>query len=259
MKLMTINLHALPPSWEESKLVAFADVIAKERPDVVALQELYQPMEVKGDPLTPILTALSERGACYHGLFRPVKVGYEQYWEGLGILSATPITALYFYPVSQTTDPYNWKKREILAVSAEGYPNELFCSLHLGRWDDPDEPFLQEWERTLNCLAPFEGKRIWLMGDFNNPAHRTGEGYARMIADGWQDCFLAACQREGDATVQGTIDGWAEDALPKRIDFIFCNRPTGIDCARVIFDGVHSPNVSDHFGVWAETCREESK
>ena len=258
MKLLTINLHALPPAWGQAQAEAFADTLAKERPDVVALQELYLPVEEKGDPLSPLLAALDRRGVHYHGLFRPVKIGYERYREGLGILSVSPITSLYFYPVSETTDDYNWKKREILAVSVEQYPRELFCSVHLGRWDDPDEPFAAEWERTMAHLAPLQQKgRVWLMGDFNNPAHREGEGYERIIADGWQDCFLAAPIRRGNATVLREIDGWEGDKSPKRIDFIFCDHPADITHAKTVFDGEEYPILSDHCGVFVEVSPEE--
>ena len=240
MKLMTINLHALPPSWGEEQVAAFADAIAMERPDVVALQELFTPLAEKSDPLAPILAALAKRGAHYHGLFRPV-------------LTSSPITSLRFYPISATTDEYNWKKREILMVSVEKYPQDLFCTVHFGRWEDEDEPFGAEWERTLAHLAPFrQAHRIWLMGDFNNPAHREGEGYDQILADGWQDCFVSAVCREGDATVMGAIDGWAGDEPPKRIDYIFCNSLVQVSRSKVIFDGERYPVVSDHFGVCVE-------
>ena len=136
------------------------------------------------------------------------------------------------------------------------HPDELFFSVHYGWWGDADEPFGRQWAKTTAYLAPLrESRRIWLMGDFNNPANRRREGYDRIVSDGWQDAYLAARHREGEATVHGAIDGWRGDDSGKRIDFIFSSPFGKINRAKVIFDGHRYPVVSDHYGLCID-CEE---
>ena len=47
MKLMTLNTHSLVEPGYENKLKLFAEVVLRERPDVIALQEVNQSM---GEP-----------------------------------------------------------------------------------------------------------------------------------------------------------------------------------------------------------------
>ena len=60
-------------------------------------------------------------------------------------------------------------------------------------------------------------------------------------------------------TVSGVIDGWRDKiAGPEklsgmRIDQIWCSRKTQIKSSNVIFNGVNSPVVSDHYGVIVQT------
>ena len=42
MKLITLNTHSLLEEHYEEKLRAFADLICKERPDILAMQEVNQ-------------------------------------------------------------------------------------------------------------------------------------------------------------------------------------------------------------------------
>ncbi len=258
MKLLTLNLHNLPLTWGKAKMDAFAKAIEAERPDVIALQEVFASTQGENDPLSSILSFLKERGANYYGVWKPIKIGYGIYREGMAILSTSPITAEYFSIVSDIEDENDWKKRGIIGVSVEKYPDQLFFSVHYGWWGDAEEPFARQWAKTVAYLAPYREKhRIWLMGDFNNPAHRRGEGYDRMIADGWQDAYLLASHREGEATVAGEIDGWQGDERSKRIDLILTNRPGRIAWAKVIFDGQRYPAISDHYGLCVQLVSEE--
>ena len=42
MKLITLNTHSLIEEHYEEKLHAFAEVVRKEKPDILALQEVNQ-------------------------------------------------------------------------------------------------------------------------------------------------------------------------------------------------------------------------
>ena len=253
MKLLTLNLHNLPLTFRKEHLDAFAKAIAELRPDLIALQEVFAVDTADSDPLAPILDFLRLNGLHYHGVWKPIKIGYGAYREGMAILSHSPIIEEHFVTVSDTEDENDWKKRGILGVAVADHPDELFFSVHYGWWGDADEPFARQWTKTVGFLAPLQkDRRVWLMGDFNNPAHRRGEGYDLLIRDGWQDAYLAAARREGEITVPGAIDGWQGDASGKRIDFVFASRPAKIGCAMTVFDGVRHPVLSDHYGLWVE-------
>ena len=58
-----------------------------------------------------------------------------------------------------------------------------------------------------------------------------------------------AKERKGEATISGEIDGWESNRKSLRIDYIFCNKDIPITKSEVLFDGVKTPQISDHFAV----------
>lgn len=261
MKLLTLNFHNFPHGPGEIARRELADAIAKERPQIVALQELYQEADnLPSDPLAPLLALLRQQGAHYYGIWQGIKRGYEHYHEGLALLSQSPITERVCLPVSRSADYDHWKTRKLLGIRTRAHPHDLFFSVHYGWWNDADEPFSTQWTNTKEALAPLQtSSRIWLMGDFNNPAEVRGEGYDCMRADGWQDCYALAAHREGEATVADAIDGWQESRGKKRMDFILCDRPVSVERVQVVFDGVRYPVLSDHYGVLAQISEDFPK
>ena len=109
MKLLTINTHSLHEENYPRKLEEFIDVIAKERPDIVAMQEVNQTADapLAGKPLlvgyvpckeNDILVREDNHAA--QAAFRfhfaglpcswtwvPAKIGYGKYDEGMAIFS----------------------------------------------------------------------------------------------------------------------------------------------------------------------------
>lgn len=256
MKLLTLNFHNFPDERCDYARQELVRTLQTERPDVVALQEVYR-RRGEEDPLSPILAML---GGEYHGVWQRVKIGYGIYDEGLALLSNSPIRETFFFPVSRSCDENNWKTRKILGIRTASNPDDLFFSVHYGRWQDIDEPFAHQWAKTAEALALISARsRVWLMGDFNNPADVRGEGYDLILRDGWQDLYTLAVHQEGEATVSGEIDGWEGDRGRKRIDLLLCNRPVSVSSARVVFDGLRYPIISDHYGVLAEAESERER
>ena len=144
-----------------------------------------------------------------------------------------------------------------MGIRLEGI-SDWFYSVHLGWWDDEQEPFRQQWTVLERKLAQKKKHGpVWFLGDFNAPAEIRGEGYDYVTASGWHDTYLLADQKEGCATVRGIIDGWhtkpnTMDGL--RIDQIWCNKPQSITHSQVVFDGINGPIISDHFGLMVETA-----
>lgn len=272
MKLLTLNTHSLAEENYKRKLSDFVEVIARERPHVMALQEVNQGQDApeistkkltgyvacqsdvilrRGNHALAVAEGLSALGIRYHWTWLPVKRGYGIYDEGVAILSRFLLESTEVLPVSHTQDYGCWKTRKLLGARIGGI---WFYSVHLGWWDDPDEPFAGQWARIHRHMTHRDP--VFLMGDFNSPAETRHEGYDLIIRDGWADTYVLATSRDKGITVGGRIAGWTHRDLPSegaRVDHIFCNRPWRISSSRVIFNGDNGPVVSDHFGVMVET------
>ncbi len=274
MKLLTLNTHSLIEENYEQKLRAFTEAIATEQPDMIALQEVNQSVDaapVKEPPAgyTPanedvvlradnhvlrVAEILGNAGIFYSWTWLPLKCGYCKYDEGIAWMSRSEIADVSTPLVSTINDYYNWKTRRLLGIRTKERAEEWYYSVHYGWWDDPEEPFLNQWQRTLGHMQ--RHKRVWLMGDFNNAAGVRGEGYERMLLDGWYDSYLLAEEKDAGMTVCKVIDGWRDkgsNASGMRIDQIWCNERAEVRNSRVIFNGINYPIVSDHCGVIIET------
>ena len=275
MKLLTLNAHSLIEPDYEQKLKGFISGVLEFRPEVIALQEVNQRVDTPpagGEVLAGFAPAgsavpvradnhaaravqlLREAGVSCSWSWLPVKLGYGRYDEGLAILLLKGrIARVESCRISQTDDYANWKTRRVLAVQPEGAP-DWFCSVHMGWWGDAQEPFAAQWETLARFIARLAGEGpVWLMGDFNAPAEVRGESYDCICRAGWHDCWTLAERRSGSATIPGVIDGWRNVRGGARIDHIWCSRAPQVKQAAVVFDGVHQPVVSDHFGVMIET------
>ena len=276
MKLFTLNTHSLVEGEGEYQASVLAEAILDEGFDVIALQEVNQPRNAaaieadklwhftacseqiplrEGNFAYAVICALASAGAHYHWCYLPVKIGYGKYDEGLAFLCRTPILAWDSALLSLRSDYDNWKTRRMLCVRTEGY-EDWFFNLHLGWWEDEEEPFVAHWARLLPHLS--DKKRYWLMGDMNAPAELEGEGYDLFRNSGLYDAYALAEQRSGEGTARARIDGWRDrgtfaDWL--RIDQIWSSHARRILSCNTMLDGVRYPVISDHFGV-AVTAEE---
>ena len=249
MKLLTLNTHSLIEPDYEAKRKIFVDFIAREQPEVFALQEVnqtaaapllgeiparYYPCSgntvlLKADNhAAAVARMLEKQGVQYHWSWLPAKIGYDRYDEGAAVFSRAPITAAENLLLSKSDDYSCWKTRRTLGICAG---DVWYYTVHLGWWKDEVEPFAAQWE-TLSRAAGAK-KTAFLLGDFNSEADVRGEGYTVMQAiDGWRDAPDAAAK--------------------KRIDQIWCSQAIAVKSTRVVFDGLREPQVSDHAGVLIE-------
>ncbi len=256
IKILTINTHSIiEPDYEE-KLDYFVGEIAKNPPDIIAMQEVNQTAssrlasEVYGfmpcisrmiredNHALRVAGKLCEKGVDYHWTWVPVKLGYGKFEEGLAFLSRYPLIGTYTSYISTTHEYSNWKTRRMLGIFTE---KGDFYNVHMGWWNDEEEPFIGQWERVNRYISG----AAWLMGDFNSPDDVRGEGYDAVIESGWKDLCPT------DHTVAKKIDGWEEDRR-QRLDYIFSNFDARIISSKTIFDGVNGKEISDHFGVLAQ-------
>lgn len=277
MKLLTINTHSLIESDYMKKLRQFTQVICRELPDIIAMQEVnqsadapevpqklltnYCPCEENHIPVRMdnhafnVARLLQEAGITCFWTWLPAKLGYSVYDEGLALFSLkhriTDIDSLY---TSSSRDYQNWKTRRVLGIRTD-MGSDWFYTVHMGWWADEEEPFRAQWERLQSHLNEKNNSRIWLLGDFNSPAEVRGESYDYISASGWQDTWLLAAEKDSGITVNNVIDGWKDQISSQarqngmRIDHIWCSQTTPIQKSQVIFNQKNHPVISDHFGV----------
>ena len=278
MKLLTLNTHSLVEDNYSTKLDAFVSAIAEQRPDIIALQEVNQTIaetqvDVISEGYVPCVENIVIRkdnhvykaaelleGAWvkYYWTWLPLKKGYNKYDEGIALMSRSRIIETDVVRISETDDYNNWKTRKIIGIRTEAAPDEWFFSVHYGWWDDLDEPFQNQWQKTVEYMKKYS--RVWLMGDFNSPAEVRNEGYDMINSSGWYDSYTLARIRDNGITVGKVIDGWRDKVSGTdgmRIDQIWCSQKAEIASSEVIFNGANKPVVSDHYGVVAEYERSE--
>lgn len=277
MKLMTINTHSIIEENYIGKTSIFIDEVAKLQPDIIAMQEANQTAEaaraVSGQALgrcsnnqesrplkadnhaAKVAEALRKAGIEYNWTWLPMKLGYGKYDEGLAVFCRRPIAETNVILLSSNGDYASWRTRYALGIRPAG-TEDWFYTVHLGWWDDEEEPFENQWRRLETAVKEknHQGK-IFLMGDFNSPAQVSHEGYDLIKKSGWQDTYLLAQEKDAGNTVRGVIDGWRGKLTQKqmlegmRIDHIWCSESIKVHYSRTCFDGINEPVVSDHFGL----------
>lgn len=270
MKLLSLNTHSLHGEDFEERATIFCAALAKEQPDLVALQEVNQPRDGRppegelplghtpsrtdipmhqGNYALRIAEEMAARGVDYFWTWLPMKIGYGRYDEGLAVFSRRPFGELHAFSIGRVENYADHHTRMALLVRPEG-SSLHFCNLHMSRWQDSVSPFSGEWERLTEELG--QEKPVVLMGDFNAPAEVRGEGYDLVSRCGFYDAYELAEVHSGSGTAREGIDGWQEDKESGRllrIDQIRPSHPFRVKEYRTVFDGVDYPTVSDHFGV----------
>lgn len=270
MKLLTSNTHSIIEENYKEKLEYFAQWIADNDYDVVTVQESNQTHNgeeaeltaeyipsneniviKKDNHLLNTIKFLNNKGKKYYWVWTPVKIGYDIYDEGIGIISKEKPKEIKEFYLTESKSYKNWKVRKALGIKIEiDGKDRWFYTVHTGWWDDSEECFENQLAR-LNKELRFVKEDIYLMGDFNNPAEIRDEGYDALLKSGWNDTYTAAEKRDEGITVSGLIDGWKEhkELNSMRIDFIFKNNKNLVMESKVVFNGKNGKVVSDHFAV----------
>ena len=279
MKLLTLNTHSLQEKNYLEKLKQFIQVILIEKPDIIAMQEVNQTANSKlatKDLLSGFITCsnekisirednyaaqvskyLHESGISCSWTWISSKIGYSKYDEGLSLISLNQkITNVDSFYISKIHDYQNWKTRKVLGIQTS-YSKDWFFTVHMGWWQDEEEPFADQWNLlNFNLQEKInDGSNIWIMGDFNSPAEIRDQGYDCVQKSGWFDTYSLAAEKDDGLTVKGQIDGWKTSHEKEqfiqgmRIDHIWCSNLIKIKSSKVVFNGINHPVVSDHFGV----------
>ncbi|MDY3368707.1 endonuclease/exonuclease/phosphatase family protein [Zhenhengia yiwuensis] len=260
MKLLTLNCHSWQEVDQQHKIKVLAQEIKDKGYDVIALQEVSQPIDgdvvvqglKEGNFVYALLDALKEIDVTeYDFRWGFSHIGYEVYEEGLCLLSKHPIVEEQEFFVTKGHDTNYWKTRKIVKIAIDYKGKTIdFYTCHLGWWIDEEEPFKYQID-TLN-VSINSNRLSFMMGDFNNNANVRDEGYDYMISKGWVDTYTLAEKKDEGITVQGKIDGWEKNQAGLRIDLIWANQPIKVLKSQVCFNGINKEIVSDHFGVEME-------
>ena len=278
LKLLTLNAHSLHGNESERRrrLLGLCDTLERQRPHIIALQEVNQPVDApyadtdhtkgyyraatcvapvplkKGNFVIDLVWEMARRGIPYHFTFLPIKIGYGRFDEGLAVLSVSPIRSACGFYISRCEDYDDHNTRMALLVEIKDR-DIMICNIHTSRYDHKPDPFYDQWLRLVSRLP--ENRSLFLMGDLNCPAEVRGEGYDRVCEAGYFDAWRMADIRVGEKeTAETQIDGWKDGASCGRIDYIFSSfypKADKITYTRVL-DGERGERVSDHFGVMAE-------
>ena len=262
MKLLTLNIHGVIDTKYDEKIDVFCSAILKHQPDVIALQEVMQPIanekvdlqgeiivlgEIpikKGNLLLNIINRLREHNLKYHTAYVGLKKAYDYYDEGLAVLSKNEICSFELVQLSKFNEYDNYKTRFALGIRSD---ETWFYSVHFNWEDDSDSPFIYEWKEIENVTK--SKKNIYLMGDFN--LSPKSKGYDTIL-ESYFDTYLLANEIDNGITVKGEIDGWSGKKEDKRIDYIFTKKNIAIKSSYTIFNGKNEKKISDHYGVLVE-------
>lgn len=276
MKVLTINVHGWIEEDSYQKIKELAAVIAKKDYEIIALQEVNQLMEndvvshpyfvqsaneenaiqLKAENYVGVLIQeLEALGKKYYWSWSANHIGYDQYDEGLSILSKSTQDAETI-TVSETTDYDTTATRNVLRANVKVDGEEwTVLNGHFSWWKDEENNlvFKDEWDKMQQYLENINKERVIFMGDFNNEADVSEQGYDYILEQSsfLKDSYTVADKRTGHATMAAGIDGWEDATSGKRIDLIFVSENIEVEESNVIFDGRNEMVISDHFGVEA--------
>jgi len=230
LRVMSYNIHVGVGMDKKLDLQRIADVIIKEKPDLVGLQEVDRGVErtQRKDEIVELATLTRMEYAFAHNL------NYQGGQYGVAILSR--------YPILTSDHRMFQNKRETerrgmirVEVKFEGKPLH-FVTTHLD-YQFPDGR-LFEAEQMLEFLKDVRGTLI-VVGDFNDEPN--GSTY-KLMSTKFGDAWLANREKQLGFS-------YPADKPIKRIDYIFFRSSANVKAKRAWV--VETP-ASDHIPVVAD-------
>ncbi len=230
LRVMSYNVHVGIGMDKRLDLRRVAEVIRRERPDLVGLQEIDRGTERTGrvDQIAELarLTGM-------HYAFAP-NLNFQGGWYGVAILSRFPLLATEHARFQHRREA---ERRGYLRVDVEiGKRPVSFVTTHLDYQHDDNRLF--ETEQLLKAVSGVTAP-LMVAGDFNDePAGRSYQLMLSRFADAWV---------AGGAAGAGLT--YPADVPRKRIDYIF-HAPS--ERTRTRRAWVIESTASDHRALVAE-------
>ena len=252
LKVVTYNLQGMRPgsNWQV-RLVFIIQFLEEIDPDIICLQEINETQTGGGDDnmARTIAEALGEHfGMEYHYYFAQTHIAWDEFREGVGIISKHPVTNEGFRSLPRGTflRKVAWNRID----TPLGFLN--IFSTHLSYQAGDNEIRVQQVEEIMNYISETEAANpstaAILGGDFNTT---PGTDPINLLVNAAGDSHYV----DTYATANPGMSGYTVPAEnpESRIDYLFY-RNTGsllIDSSIVVmnstYDGTHYP--SDHLGV----------
>ncbi|KRL02453.1 endonuclease exonuclease phosphatase family protein [Liquorilactobacillus capillatus DSM 19910] len=168
--------------------------------------------------------------------------------EGLAIFSKVPFTAVRAKLLTEEITYREQQCRKGLAAYLED--GRILANVHFSR---QYEQFLLEWNKMTMWLKTIKKNNpLFLMGAFNIDAESNIAGYKK-ICESFQDTYATALSRGDGLTIRGAVNGWQDNQIGKRTDYILASPAQPIISSRIYFEGDLTPRISSHAGVVIET------
>jgi endonuclease/exonuclease/phosphatase family metal-dependent hydrolase len=231
IRVMTYNIHHGEGMDGRVDLQRIADLIKRERADIVALQEVDKGVERTARRDCPgELAALTGMSCVFSNNYHCQGGEY-----GNAVLTR--------FPVKRSTNrhyqmPGPSEQRGLLQVVLDIHGRELvFMDTHVDYRRDDAERLLNAGE-ILEVLQSYRGRPVILCGDFNDtPDSRTYQKIAQGFTDAW--------------TMVGRGDGFTipSEQPRQRIDYIWLSKGSTIEALTI---SVPQSKASDHLPVVGE-------
>ena len=229
-RVMTFNIHVGVGMDKKLDLQRIADVIIRERPDLVGLQEVDRGVRrTEGiDEIAELAKITRMDYAFGHNL------DYQEGQYGVAILSKFLIQKIDHRKYENRRET---ERRGMLRVEVDiGGRAINFATTHLDYQRDDGRLF--ETEQLLRFLFDIKNPLI-VVGDFNDEP--TGSAYKLMLTK-FEDAWIGSRSK-------GNGFSYPADQASKRIDYIFYRTSDGV---RVKKTWVVKTLASDHLPVMAE-------
>lgn len=257
LKCLILNLHCYQEENQDEKFTQIAKAINEMGVDIICLQEVAEYWrDGQGDWESNAAKLINDR------LIHPFHLhtdwshlGFDQYREGVAILSRFPLSNHQSKYVSESQDIYNIHSRKVIMACVHvPYIGTInIYSTHLSWMKDG---FQQQFQRLHEWAEKNTHKEIQatlLCGDFNITA--GSEGYQMIVENNhYEDQFLAANEHGVFKKIFRVNDAHWQDLLTDdcRIDYIFMNKNSALQVtsAKALFTEQDYGRVSDHCGYF---------
>ncbi len=277
LKVLTINLHSYQELKQEGDtpqqrivrnkpiLARVAQAINDLNADIVCLQEVA---EWRGDVKNPDVAAFGQGksnaaniiksllNSDYHLYMDWSHYAWDEWREGVAILSKTPFSVTESRFVSHSQSHQYWKSRNIVRIETliEPFGKINVFSAHTGWWNDKEEPFqyqfsnIAKWRDQLKINNPESS--TFICGDLNIKAGSEGYQWITQNYNVSDAYYLVNPQGLTDATIGKGID--AIDSKGDRIDYLLLDDDSHlkVKSAKRLFNKSDYGRVSDHLGVF---------
>lgn len=231
LRVMTYNIHVGVGMDKKLDLARIADVIKKEKPDLVGLQEVDRGVKrTEGrDEIVELAGLTGMQYAFAHNL------DYQGGQYGVAILSRFPIRQIDHRKYENRREA---ERRGMLRVEIDIGGGRILNLVNTHLDYQFDDGRLFEAEQMLQFLAGVKGPLI-VVGDFNDEP--SGNTYKLMLA-GFDDAWVRSKAKSIGLS-------YPADKPVKRIDYIFTRRTDDIRAKKA---WVVNTLASDHIPVVAE-------